>query len=104
MAFIPQRQELITIKKNPNSKFLINCGWDHVIEGTSGNKNWKKAMAGRLKEYTNLHPLTIEQIAYSEKGDIKLLNLYVKIVSLDKPIIMFNESGKTFKLSEIKMN
>lgn len=84
------------IKENPNSKFLIHCGWDHVIEGTPGNKSWKKAMAGRLKEYTNLDPFTIDQVAYSEKGDIKFINPYVKIVNSDKPIIMVNESGKAF--------
>jgi hypothetical protein len=84
------------IKENPNSKFLIHCGWDHVIEGTPGNKSWEKAMAGRLKEYTNLDPFTIDQVAYSEKGDIKFINPYVKIVNSDKPIIMANESGKAF--------
>lgn len=84
------------IKENPNSKFLIHCGWDHVIEGTPRNKSWEKAMAGRLKEYTNLDPFTIDQVFYSEKGDIKFISPYVKIVDSDKPIIMVNESGKTF--------
>lgn len=37
------------IKENPNSKFLIHCGWDHVNEGVPGDKSWEKAMAGRLK-------------------------------------------------------
>lgn len=84
------------IKENPNSKFLIHCGWDHVIEGTPRNKSWEKAMAGRLNEYTNLDPFTIDQVFYSEKGDIKFISPYVKIVDSDKPIIMVNESGKTF--------
>lgn len=88
------------INENPNSKFLIHCGYDHVIEGTPQNKSWGKAMAGRLKEYTNLDPFTIDQVAYSEKGDIKFINPYIKIVNSDKPIIMVNESGKLFNGSE----
>lgn len=94
---IVQAKNITTlIKENPNSKFLIHCGWDHVIEGTPGNKSWEKAMAGRLKDYTNIDPFTIDQVDYSEKGDIKFINPYVTIVNSDKPIIMVNESGKTF--------
>nr|WP_315175792.1 hypothetical protein [uncultured Flavobacterium sp.] len=88
------------IKENPNSKFLIHCGWDHVIEGTPGNKNWEKAMAGRLKEKTNIDPFTIDQVAYSEKGDIKYISPYNLIANSKKSIIMVNESGKTFNGSE----
>jgi hypothetical protein len=88
------------IKENPNSKFLIHCGWDHVIEGTPGNKSWEKAMAGRLKEKTNIDPFTIDQVAYSEKGDIKFISPYNLITNSEKPIIMVNEGGKTFNGSE----
>lgn len=88
------------IKENPDSKFLIHCGWDHVIEGTPGNKSWGKAMAGRLKEETLIDPFTIDQVAYSEKGDIKFISPYNLITNSEKPIIMVNENGKTFNGSE----
>lgn len=88
------------IRENPNAKFLIHCGWDHVIEGTPGNKNWEKAMAGRLKEKTNINPFTIDQVAYSEKGDIQLISPYVLIANSEKPVIMVNDEGKTFNGSE----
>ncbi|PKH68507.1 hypothetical protein CXF59_04080 [Flavobacterium sp. ALD4] len=32
------------IKENQNSKFLILCGWDHVIEGTPRNKSWQNSI------------------------------------------------------------
>lgn len=82
--------------KNPNAKFLIHCGYDHVIEGTPGNKSWEKAMAGRLKEKTGVDPFTIDQVAYSEKGEVKFLSPYILLANADKPVIMVNESGKTF--------
>jgi hypothetical protein len=82
--------------KNPNAKFLIHCGYDHVIEGTPGNKSWEKAMAGRLKEKTGIDPITIDQVAYSEKGERKFLSPYILLANAEKPVIMVNESGKTF--------
>jgi hypothetical protein len=82
--------------KNPNAKFLIHCGYDHVIEGTPGNKSWEKAMAGRLKEKTGIDPFTIDQVAYSEKGEHKFLSPYILLANAEKPLIMVNEVGKTF--------
>jgi hypothetical protein len=84
------------IAKNPDSKFLIHCGWEHVIEGTPGNKNWEKAMAGRLKEMTKIDPFTIDQTIYSEKGDAKFNKPYIQMVNLDFPVIMVDDKGKTF--------
>jgi len=84
------------IYENPNSKFLIHCGWEHVVEGTPGNKNWEKAMAGRLKEFTKIDPFTIDQTFYSEKGDAKYNSPYIQLVNLDYPVIMVNNNGKTF--------
>lgn len=84
------------IAKNPNSKFLIHCGYEHVVEGTPGNKNWEKAMAGRLKEISKINPFTIDQVAYSEKGDIKFNSPYIKMVNSENPVIMVDGKGKTF--------
>jgi len=84
------------IAKNPNSKFLIHCGYEHVVEGTPGIKNWEKAMAGRLKEMTKINPFTIDQVAYSEKGDVKFNSPYIQMVNSKNPVIMVDSSGKTF--------
>lgn len=56
------------IKEKPNEKFLIHCGFAHVLEGPY--KSWEKAMAERLKEYTGIDPLTIDQTRYSEKSKL----------------------------------
>jgi hypothetical protein len=84
------------IAKNSDSKFLIHCGYDHVIEGTPRDKSWEKAMAGRLKEITKINPFTIDQVAYSEKGDMKFNSPYIQIVNSEYPVIMVDENGKTF--------
>lgn len=88
------------IKENPNSKFLIHCGYDHVVEGIPGNKSWEKAMAGRLKEKTNIDPFTIDQVAYSEKGDSKWNSPYIALANSKNTLILVNEYGKTFNGSE----
>lgn len=88
------------VKKNPDSKFLIHCGFDHVIEGTPNNKNWGKAMAGRLKDETTIDPFTIDQVAYTEKGDIKFTSPYVLMANPKKSVIMVNDNGKLFNGSE----
>lgn len=94
---IEQAQNIAKIiEKNPNSKFLIHCGYEHVVEGTPGNKNWEKAMAGRLKEITGINPFTIDQVAYSEKGEAKFNSPYIEIVNSENPVIMTDHYEKTF--------
>jgi len=55
------------LDKNPNSKLLIHCGFDHAYEGNLTSK-WEKAMAGRFSEFTGIDPLTINQVVFSEKS------------------------------------
>ncbi|MND64655.1 hypothetical protein [Solitalea canadensis] len=55
------------VDKNPNAKLIIYCGFDHLKEGYV--KNWDKAMAGRLAEYTGINPFTVNQVALTEKSD-----------------------------------
>ncbi|WDO14383.1 hypothetical protein MH928_06725 [Flavobacterium sp. WW92] len=88
------------IRKNPNSKFLIHCGWDHVIEGTPNNKNWEKAMAGRLKEKANIDPFTIDQVTYTEKGNPKFTNPYVLMANPKESVVLVNGNGKLFNGGE----
>ena len=53
------------LKRDPNAKILIHCGYDHVLEVPLKN-NWQKAMAGWLKEFTGIDPLTIDQQQWTE--------------------------------------
>ena len=77
------------INSKPNEKFLIHCGYDHVLEGI--HRAWEKAMAARLTEYTGINPLTINQVFYSEKSKpeyshplLKALNIKESSVIMDK--------------------
>lgn len=94
---IEQAQNIAAImKQNPDSKFLVHCGWEHVVEGTPGSKSWEKAMAGRVKEIMGIDPFTIDQTFYSEKGDEKFNKPYIKWLDLDYPVIMVQENGQLF--------
>lgn len=89
--------------QNPNSKFLIHCGYDHLNEGIPGIKEWEKAMAGRLNDLTGINPFTIDQIPGSEKGDLKFNSPYIQMANSKKPAIMVNAKGKIYN-GEIKEN
>lgn len=66
---IAQARNIIRfIDQNPHGKLLIHCGHDHVIEGMPSSRAWEKAMAGRLKEYTQIDPFTIDQTQFAEKS------------------------------------
>lgn len=82
--------------QNPNSKFLIHCGYDHLNEGIPGIEEWEKAMAGRLNDLTGINPFTIDQIPGSEKGDLKFNSPYIQMANSKKPVIMVNAKGKTY--------
>ncbi|SHM85842.1 hypothetical protein [Flavobacterium saccharophilum] len=94
---IEQAENIVKMmKENPNSKFLIHCGYEHIIEGTPGIKTWEKAMAGRIIEMTGINPFTIDQTYYSEKGNTNLNSPYIEMVNLDYPVIMINNENKAF--------
>ena len=84
------------VAQNPNSKFLIHCGYDHLNEGIPGIKEWEKAMAGRLNDLTGINPFTIDQIPGSEKGNLKFNSPYIQMANSKKPAIMVNSKGKTY--------
>ena len=84
------------IDENPNSKFLIHCGYDHVIEGMPKVKRWEKAMAGRLKEITNRNPFTIDQVTYSEKSDLKFTNPVIELINNISSVVLIDEKGSLF--------
>lgn len=84
------------VAHNPNSKFLIHCGYDHLNEGIPSIKEWEKAMAGRLNDLTGINPFTIDQIPGSEKGDLKFNSPYIQMANSKKPAIMVNAKGKPY--------
>ncbi len=87
------------LEKFPNDKFLIHCGFDHVLEGS--HKRWEKSMTGRLKEYTGINPLTVHQTKYSEKGDKKLNSPLLKVFNVKESSVLKNKNGSFFKYERL---
>lgn len=84
------------IKTHPYGKVLIHCGHDHVIEGTPNNAAWEKAMAGRLKEYTQTDPFTIGQTQFAERSDRKYNHPYIAMVNKEFPALLIDKNGNLF--------
>ena len=84
------------INEHPKSKILIFCGHDHVIKGTPNISAWEKAMAGRLKEYTQIDPFTIDQALISEKNDKINNHPFISMVDRGFPVIMVDDHGNLF--------
>lgn len=84
------------IEKYPHSKMLIHCGHDHVIEGIPNNVSWEKAMAGRVKEYTQINPFTIDQTQFTERSDKDFNHPYIAMLNKDFPVILINKDGNLF--------
>ncbi len=80
---------------HPNEKLLIHCGFDHGYEGALNSK-WEKAMAGRFTEFTNINPLTINQVIYSERSEKKYENPYYQLTDVEKPSVFINQKGEIF--------
>ena len=83
------------IVKRPNEKFLIHCGFDHVLKGD--HRGWEKTMTGRLIEYLNIDPLTIHQTLYSEKSDSKNNNPMMKAMDVKSSSVLLDEEGKSYQ-------
>ena len=84
------------IGQNPHSKVLIHCGHAHVIEGALNNPTWEKAMAERLKEYTQINPFTIDQTQFAEKSERKYNHPYIAMVNKEFPVVLIDENGNLF--------
>ncbi len=91
---IEQAQNIANmVAKHPDSKFLIHCGHDHVIEGTPNIVQWEKAMAGRVKEYTHIDPFTVDQVAYSPMGNPRFNHPYIALAHWPVPAVMVAWTG-----------
>ncbi len=83
------------MNERPNEKLIIHCGFDHSLEGE--HNNWEKAMAGRLKEFTGVNPLTINQVKYSERNNRNYNQPILKALKIEKPSILIDSENTAFQ-------
>ncbi len=88
------------IDTKPNEKILIHCGFDHALEGN--HKSWGKAMAERLKEYTGINPLTINQVEYSEKSKAEFNNPILQALDIKESSVLLDKDSKPLKYKRSK--
>lgn len=88
------------IEKKPDEKFLIHCGFSHVLEGEY--PKWEKTMSGRLKEYTGIDPLTINQTAYNERSNIAHNNPFLNALNLKESSVLINKNNEVYKYEQGK--
>lgn len=88
------------ISTHPNEKFLIHCGFNHVLEGE--HSFWEKAMAERLKEYTKINPLTIDQESYSEKSKPEFNDPLLKALKITESSVLLDRNGQPYKYQDEK--
>lgn len=94
---ITQARNIIRfIDQNPHGKLLIHCGHDHVIEGMPSSRAWEKAMAGRLKEYTQIDPFTIDQTQFAEKSEIMYNHPFIAMINKEFPVVLIDKNGNLF--------
>lgn len=83
------------IERKPNEKFLIHCGFAHALEGNYSA--WGKAMAGRLAEFTEIDPLTVHQVYYSEKSKPEFNHPLLKALDLAESTVLIDRNDKPMK-------
>lgn len=82
------------METNREGKMLIHCGFDHVYEKEVSS--WGKAMAGRLKEYTGIDPLTIDQVKFTERSKPEFSHYFLSAAHHKNPFIMTNPEATVF--------
>ena len=83
------------IDANPEGKFVIHAGFDHINEDEV--PGWEKAMAGRVKEYTGIDPFTINQVILTEHFLREKENPYFRMVdTLKQASVFVNKDGALF--------
>ena len=83
------------IENKPKEKFLIHCGFAHALKGNVSG--WERAMAGRLEEYTEIQPLTVNQVYYSEKSKPEFNNPLLKALNLIEPTVLIDGMGNPMR-------
>ena len=83
------------IEANPDGKFIVHGGFDHLIEDEV--PGWEKAMAGRVKEYTGIDPFTINQEILTEHYLRERENPYFRMVdTLKQASVFIKKDGSLF--------
>lgn len=82
---------------NPDSKIVVLCGHSHILEEPQDDREW---FAARLKRYTGLDPLTVEQSlnypAHDPANDPSLTRAVLEQLAPDQPVCVFEPSGQAF--------
>lgn len=88
--------------KDPQAKVLIHVGYGHNSETT--RKNGTKLMAGYLKEFTGIDPLTVDQTAMSEHSASEYEHPLYRFAAAQKhfkqPTVFQNERGEIWGLKD----
>ena len=84
------------MKNYPNDRFIIHCGYAHVLEGK--HTVWSKSMAGFLKEYSGEDPFTIDQTLFQTNYNLSKLDLSAN----HSPIVLMDSSSTPLGYSNNK--
>lgn len=87
------------LKKHPDEKVIIVCGFHHAIESNHlkyGKYNW---MASYLKNKTGIDPLTIYQDNFTEKF-IEDEHPILSKIDIVKPSVFVDDDGKIVHLTD----
>ncbi len=84
------------LRKHPEAKFVILCGWHHAIESGLLKRGDVKFMAHYLKSKTGIDPLTIYQDNFTEKVRFDRHPLLSNTI-LQGPSIAFMKDGAVKK-------
>lgn len=83
------------LNSRPDEKFLIHCGFDHALEGALRSR--EKAMAGRITEFTGINPLTINQVAYSERSKPELNHPLLKALAITESSVIIDKDNTPYQ-------
>jgi hypothetical protein len=83
--------------KNPNSKIIIYCGYDHIYETPIG-KDSIRCMVSFLKELTHIDPLTVDQVYLRERSIANLERPERQFLHADDYTLFKDEDTKITKL------
>jgi len=78
-------------------KTIILCGWDHIKEGPT-ETYWEYAIAGRIKEFSGLDPLTINQTQYFEKAEKIYEDSLYQTLDLVEPAVLVDAKNESIDL------